>query len=266
VAGVTDDVVVRLTNATVEIPLRGVRREGESSDPRILRNRRGQWVLRALDNVNLEVRRGERIGIAGGNGAGKTTLLKLIAGMLPVVSGSVEVYGSLRALLSIGSGFYPALSGRKNAEIQHGLLGIESTSRKDFLADVEAFSELGDFFDMPVGSYSPGMMSRLQFAVNTVEPAGILLLDEWLAVADQEFYQKAQKRLHAFVHKNEAFLFASHNDLFLRSLTEFILPVKNGKVGDAGIKQTQTGMAIDPLLEMENGERSNGRSGNRATI
>lgn len=262
----TDDVVIRITGATVEIPLRGVRHDSNTSDPRIVKNRRGQWVLRALDSVDLEIRRGEQIGISGGNGAGKTTLLKLIAGMLPAVSGRVEVFGSLRALLSIGAGFYPSLSGRKNAEIQHGLLGIQNTSRAAFVENVDAFSELGDFFDMPVGSYSPGMMSRLQFAVNTVEPADVLLMDEWLNVADQDFYQKAQTRLRNFVHQNEVFLFASHNDVVLRSLTDFILPVKGGKIDATSLAQTQTGMAIDPFLEMENGGRSSERSGNRATI
>jgi ABC-type polysaccharide/polyol phosphate transport system ATPase subunit len=224
------DVVIRLDRVTVEIPLRGMRSIAPDADPRVRRNARGQIVLAALDDVSLEVRRKDRIGIVGGNGSGKTTLLKLIGGLLPAARGTVEVHGELRVMLSAGSGIYPALTGRRNAHLQYGLLGITKTSLADFLADVEDFAELGGFFDMPVGTYSPGMISRLQFAINTVEPADILLLDEWMGVADQSFHEKAQKRLRAFVFRNDAFLFASHNRALLEAATDSQVSLRLGRL------------------------------------
>jgi ABC-type polysaccharide/polyol phosphate transport system ATPase subunit len=212
-------VVVRLIDVTVEIPLRGVGSGTATNDDRIIQTRRG-LVLRALDRVSLEVRRGERVGIRGGNGAGKSTLLKVIGGMLPVASGRVEVNGSTRALLTTGAGTVPALSGRQNARLRYSLLGISAMSVSDYVDNVEDFADLGAFFDLPVGSYSPGMQSRLQFAMNTVEPADILLLDEWMGVADAEFQKKAHDRLMSYISRNEAFLFASHNETLIAGLTD----------------------------------------------
>jgi len=228
---VTDpaDIVVRLTSATVEIPLRGVRDSGQLSDPRIFR-RNGQLFLRALDDISLVVRRGERIGIVGGNGNGKTTLLKLIGGMLPVASGSLEVRGRLRSLLTIGAGTVPSLSGRRNVHLRYALLGISKISLEEYVADVEEFSDLGAFFDLPVGSYSPGMQSRLQFAMSTVEPADILLLDEWMGVADRAFQQRAHDRLVDYVKSNEAFIFASHNHELLEEMTDRQIVLENGRI------------------------------------
>ncbi|QGA57493.1 ABC transporter ATP-binding protein [Brucella sp. 2280] len=225
-----NDIIVRIVNATVEIPLRGIKSNVAQSDPRIIKKKNGSLVLRALDNVSLDIRRGERIGIVGGNGNGKTTLLKLIGGMLPVASGKVEVRGSIRALLTIGAGTVLALTGRQNVKLRYALLGIQSVSEEEYISDVAAFSELGAFFDMPVGTYSPGMQSRLQFAMSTVEPADILLLDEWIGVADQDFQEKANNRLEQFIENNEGFLFASHNAELLKRMTTRTIHLAHGRV------------------------------------
>ncbi|MFL6968882.1 ABC transporter ATP-binding protein [Pseudomonas alvandae] len=224
------DIVVRISDATVEIPLRGVKQEVVGKDPRIIRRKNGAVVLRALENISLEVRRGERIGIVGGNGNGKTTLLKLIGGMLPVVSGSVEVHGSVRTLLTISAGTVPALTGRQNAKMRYALLGIRSITESEYVSDVEAFSDIGAFFDMPLGTYSPGMYSRIQFAMSTVEPADILLLDEWIGVADQNFQNKANDRLENYIQKNEGFLFASHNEELVKRMTNRTIRLVNGRL------------------------------------
>ena len=224
------EVVIRISNATVEIPLRGVKASATAEDTRIVRKPNGSLALRALDRVSLEVRRGERVGIIGGNGNGKTTLLKLIGGMLPAVEGIVEVRGSIRSLLTIGAGTVPALTGRQNVMMRYALLGIKGISREEYISDVAEFAELGAFFDMPIGTYSPGMQSRLQFAMSTVEPADILLLDEWIGVADQAFQEKANKRLEQYIEKNEGFLFASHNAELLKKMTNRTIELKNGKI------------------------------------
>jgi ABC-type polysaccharide/polyol phosphate transport system ATPase subunit len=227
---IDDDVVVRIINATVEIPLRGVKASATMEDSRIVRKPNGSLALRALDKISLEVRRGERVGIIGGNGNGKTTLLKLIGGMLPAVEGSVEVRGSIRSLLTIGAGTVPALTGRQNVTMRYALLGIKSISKEEYVSDVAEFAELGAFFDMPIGTYSPGMQSRLQFAMSTVEPADILLLDEWIGVADQAFQEKANNRLEQYIEKNEGFLFASHNAELLERMTSRTIKLTNGKI------------------------------------
>ncbi|CDM62461.1 MULTISPECIES: ABC transporter ATP-binding protein [Rhizobium] len=224
------DIVVRIRDASVEIPLRGVKGGALGADPRIIQKVNGSLVLRALDKISLEVRRGERVGIVGGNGNGKTTLLKLIGGMLPAVGGSIEVRGSIRTLLTIGAGTVPALTGRQNVRMRYSLLGIKSISVDEYIADVAEFSELGAFFDMPIGTYSPGMQSRLQFAMSTVEPADILLLDEWIGVADHAFQVKANNRLEKYIEKNEGFLFASHNAELLQRMTDRTLTLQNGKI------------------------------------
>jgi len=230
-----EDVVVRLSNATVDIPLRGLKNKNSGDDPRIIR--KGSHVfLRALDNVSLDIRRGERIGITGGNGNGKTTLLKLIGGMLPLTSGSLEVRGMIRALLTIGAGTVQALTGRQNVHLRYALLGIKGISLAEYVKDVDDFSELGAFFDLPVGTYSPGMQSRLQFAMNTVEPADILLMDEWIGVADRNFQNKAHARLVRYIQSNEAFVFASHNEKLLTEMTDRILRMEHGKmIEDTGL-------------------------------
>lgn len=227
----TRPLVARLIEATVEIPLRGFRYSGQTSqDPRIFRGRDGGWKLRALDKVSLEVRRGDRIGISGSNGSGKTTLLRVLGGLLPLASGTIEHYGTVRPLISIGAGLVPALTGRQNAELQYGLLGISSIPLEAFMENVIEFAEIGNFFDMPVSTYSPGMTTRLQFAVNTVEPSDLLLLDEWIGVADEAFYEKAQERLRSFVAQNEAFICASHNRALLDQLTSRRMKIANGNL------------------------------------
>jgi len=224
-------VVVRLIDATVEIPLRGYRQQGATSaDPRIFRRRDGGWTLRALDRVSLEIRRGDRIGVSGSNGSGKTTLLRLLGGLLPLASGKIEHFGSVRPLINIGAGLSQALTGRQNARLQYGLLGLKSISLSEFEGNIIEFAGIGDFFDMPVSTYSPGMITRLQFAINTVEPSDLLLLDEWIGVADEAFYQKAQDRLQSFIARNEAFVCASHNQTLLNNLTSRRLVIQNGIV------------------------------------
>ncbi|MCY6379848.1 ATP-binding cassette domain-containing protein [Hoeflea prorocentri] len=227
------EVIVRLKKATVEIPLRGYRSRGQKlEDPRIFVTPMGTLKLRALKEVSLEIRRGDRIGIVGSNGSGKTTLLRLLSGLIPLASGTLDLFCDTRVLLDVGAGLSSALSGRRNAEMQFGLLGIKTLSQNEFISNVHHFSELGDFFDMPVATYSPGMLSRLQFAINTVEPSDILLLDEWIGVADEGFYEKAEARLQSFVERNEAFVCASHNTELLNRITDKRISLELGKIAE----------------------------------
>ncbi|WP_207633256.1 P-loop NTPase family protein [Devosia aurantiaca] len=155
--------------------------------------------------------------------------------MLPLASGRMEVRGSVRSMLSIGAGTALALSGRQNVRLRYSLLGIRSMTLLDFVRDVEDFAELGAFFDLPVGTYSPGMQSRLQFAMSTVESADILLLDEWMGVADRDFQHKAHDRLVRFIKSNEAFIFASHNEALLAEMTERKLHMHMGMLVEGAV-------------------------------
>ncbi|MBR0774574.1 ABC transporter ATP-binding protein [Bradyrhizobium diazoefficiens] len=228
--GVARVPAVRIVDATVEIPLRGVSNAyGVTGDSRIYRHGR-QLVLRALSGISLEIGRGERVGILGANGSGKTTLLRLIAGMLPASSGEVVVTGTVNAVIAAGAGIVPSLSGRRNAELRHALLAVRSLSVDDYVADVEAFAELGAFFNLPIGTYSPGMLSRLQFAMSTIVPADILILDEWLGVADRSFQEKAHHRLMSLIDRSEGFLLASHDDHLLRTMTHRVITLTRGRI------------------------------------
>lgn len=227
-----EGVIVSIEDASVHIPLRGLKKGTGVVDDRIFQRDDGVFVFEALKGISLTVHRGERIGIVGGNGNGKTTLLKLLGGMLPAASGSVKVYGSMRTILSVGAGTIPALSGRQNVVLRYSLLEVRTVSVESYVSDVEEFSDLGIFFDMPVGTYSPGMLSRLQFAMSTVEPANILLLDEWIGVADQSFQEKAKIRLEKYINSYDAFLFASHSSELIRSMTDRVITISRGQLVD----------------------------------
>lgn len=227
--------IARLTDATVEIPLRGLNRTGnDTGDPRIFQDRNGAWKLRALDRISMSIYSGDRIGVSGPNGSGKTTLLRLLGGLLPLASGTLELFGNVRPLISIGAGLSFALTGRQNTILQHRMLNIEAVPLQKFIDNVVDFTGLGEFFEMPMSTYSPGMVTRLQFAVNTVEPPDLFLLDEWIGVADEAFYEKAQRRLNDYIAGSEALVCASHNQALLKTLCGTRILLDRGKVEHIG--------------------------------
>src|SRR5262249_44560626 len=145
------------------------------------------WALR---DVSFEARRGEAIGVVGRNGSGKSTLLEIIAGVLRPTSGSVDVTGRVAALLELGSGFNPEFTGRENAIFTGAVLGIGRTEVERRFDDIAAFADIGQFMDQPVKHYSSGMFLRLAFAVHSILPKEVLLVDEALAVGDEAFQRK----------------------------------------------------------------------------
>lgn len=220
---------IRINSATVEFPLRGLR-GGNSDDPRIIRHANGKISIQPLRDLSLEVASGDRIGILGANGAGKTTLLKVVAGILPLSKGSIEISGSLHSVLSIGDGLRSALTGRENTVLRYYFLGEPNGSEIRFVQDVASFAELGDFFDLPISTYSPGMLGRLMFAMSTVVHSDILIMDEWLGVSDADFQSKAAKRLHDLVNANDIFMIASHSRAILKQTTNKIVRLEDGGI------------------------------------
>src|SRR6202034_3852387 len=165
------------------------------------------WALR---DVSVDIRQGETFGILGRNGCGKSTLLKCIAGILKPTSGEIRVRGSLAAMLELGAGFQPDLSGRDNIFLNGSLLGLPHSEIEKRFDDIVAFAELEEFIDNQVKFYSSGMYVRLGFAVAiNVEP-DVLVIDEVLAVGDENFQRKCLDRIKSFQEEGRTILFVTH--------------------------------------------------------
>ncbi|HEY2593304.1 MAG TPA: ABC transporter ATP-binding protein [Chloroflexota bacterium] len=177
----------------------------------------------ALENIDLTISAGERLGVIGRNGAGKSTLLQVIASVLRPTTGRVAVLGRVAPLLQLGAGFDPELSGRENVYLNGALLGMKrATIRARFDAIVE-FAELDEFIDAPLRTYSTGMAGRLGFAVATECQPDVLLLDEVLAVGDEAFQSKCVERLREFTGRGTTLVLVTHDaDLVMRECTRVV--------------------------------------------
>lgn len=185
------------------------------------------WVLRAVD---FSVARGDAVGIVGQNGAGKSTLLKLIAGTLRPTEGSVRVYGRVAAILELGMGFNPELTGRQNALHAGGLMGFDRDSLQRVMPAIEAFAGIDQYFDQPIRTYSSGMQVRVAFAVATAFRPEILIIDEALAVGDAAFQRKCFQRIETFRADGTTLLFVSHDIESVKRLCSQALFIKNGQL------------------------------------
>lgn len=164
----------------------------------------------AVSDVSFELRRGECLGLIGHNGAGKTTLLRMLNGLIKPDGGRVEMRGKVGALIALGAGFNPILSGRENVYVNAAVLGLSKREIDAQFDEIVEFAEIGDFIDAPVQSYSSGMQVRLGFAVATALQPDVLLLDEVLAVGDASFRHKCYSRIHKII-KNCAVILVSHS-------------------------------------------------------
>lgn len=188
----------------------------------------------ALEAINLEISSGEAVGIIGDNGAGKSTLMKLVAGTTAATRGSVYVDGRLSSILELGAGFHPEFSGRENALLYGALVGLVQDEMDARLPSILAFSELGDFIDDPVKTYSTGMTMRLAFAVATHVDPDILVVDEALAVGDGYFQKKCIDRLMAIKEGGATILFCSHAMYYVTQFCDRAVWLRNGRVEQHG--------------------------------
>ena len=199
-------------------------------------NREGHVIIRGLENISLSLKEGERLGLVGHNGSGKTTLLRVMSGVYYPSGGSFRVNGKCTSLINISLGIDPEATGRENIAIRGALLGFRKRDLAIHKNEIEDFSELGNFLDMPVRTYSTGMQLRLAFSISTVLQPEILIMDEWLATGDQGFQEKANERLLDLVNKTKILIIASHSkDLLLKNCTRIVW-LEHGKVrmdGDA---------------------------------
>ncbi len=182
----------------------------------------------ALDDINFELKRGECLGIIGPNGAGKSTLLKVLNGLIKPDRGEITINGKVGALIELGAGFNPILTGRENIYINGAVLGFTKSEIDKRLEDIISFSELEDFIDMPVQNYSSGMKVRLGFAVAAQMEPDILLIDEVLAVGDIGFRNKCYGAIDKLV-SNAAVIFVTHNMVSMTRLCDRCMVIHKGK-------------------------------------
>jgi lipopolysaccharide transport system ATP-binding protein len=187
----------------------------------------------ALKGVDLELRRGETLGVIGENGAGKSTLLQLICGTLQPSAGNVAVKGRIAALLELGSGFNPQFTGRENVHLNAAILGLSKAEIAERFDAIAEFAGIGEFMDLPVKLYSSGMYARLAFAVCAHADADIMIVDEILSVGDNEFRQKCSRYLARFRERG-TLLFVSHDSATVAKLCERALWLEHGQVRELG--------------------------------
>lgn len=178
----------------------------------------GHVVVRALQDLNFTISDGDRVGLIGHNGAGKSTLLRVLSGVYHPTHGSVVSQGNVASLIDLSLGIDHEATGLENIFLRSALLGISKKEVSAKLDEIIEFSELGDFINMPVRTYSSGMHLRLAFSISTVIRPEILLMDEWLSVGDEGFKQKAEGRLTELVHATKILVIASHSrDLIMKT-------------------------------------------------
>ena len=190
---------------------------------------RKQFV-QALDGVGFELKAGDRLGLVGPNGAGKTTLLKILYGIYEPSGGSVAIEGKVDALFNINIGFRREATGRRNIILRGLINGWSEAEIEEKMEDIIAFSELGDFIDLPFKAYSQGMAARLAFSVATALDPEILLMDEWIGAGDASFQEKAKRRMDELAEKAGIIVLASHNESLIQSVCTKRLTLKGGRV------------------------------------
>lgn len=186
-------------------------------------------IIRAVDNISFTVERGKILGIVGRNGSGKTTLLRSIAGIFRPDEGYIDTKGNRVSLMAIGIGFNPNNTGRENILKSGMLLGCRLDYVKEHMDEIIEFSELGDFIERPVRTYSSGMYSKLSFAVTAILDTDIMLVDEVLSVGDEHFRQKSYKKMEDLMMSDRTVLIVSHATETLKRFCNQILWINDGK-------------------------------------
>jgi ABC-2 type transport system ATP-binding protein/lipopolysaccharide transport system ATP-binding protein len=194
----------------------------------------GRLVVRALRNINLSLRSGDRLGLIGPNGAGKSTLLRLLSGVYEPPIGSIRVRGKVSSMLDVMLGIDHELNGYDNIALRGVLLGMSIAEARMKTPEIAEFSELGEFLQLPVRTYSAGMMLRLAFAISTATRPDIILLDEVIGVGDQTFATKARARIQDMVDHASILVLATHDLTALSTFCNQIAVLEAGKIVDIG--------------------------------
>jgi lipopolysaccharide transport system ATP-binding protein len=222
---------IKLHEVSVEIPVYS--NHNRSIKNSLLKKLTKDKVLphsvRALNNITLDLKDGDRLGVMGPNGAGKSTLLRTLAGVYLPTSGSIEVKGRVASLIDISLGMDGEATGYENIRMRGIMMGLSLKQIRSMEDEIAYFSGLGDFLHMPIRTYSTGMHMRLGFSVSTAVDADIILMDEWLSVGDSEFILKAEKRLENFIGRSSILIIASHSEELIKKTTNQILHLEHRK-------------------------------------
>ncbi len=200
----------------------------------LFRSLRPDELVHALDDVSFDIETGTTFGVIGENGSGKSTLLKVVAGIAKPTSGRVEVRGKVAALIELGAGFHPEITGRENITINGIMLGLSKKQIHDKYDDIVRFAELEEFIDAPVKTYSSGMYMRLGFSIAINVSPDVLLVDEVLAVGDASFVPRCLERIDDFRRRKKTILFVSHDLSTVEKICDRVAWMKNGSVQTIG--------------------------------
>lgn len=230
---------IKAVNVGVQFPIfnsshRSLKRSllNATTGGRVAQDSKQHVVVRALENIDLDLKEGDRVGLFGHNGSGKTTLLRVLSGVYSPTEGSLDVKGSTATLLDISLGMDGEATGYENIRIRGLLMGL-SLKEIDALTDeIAEFSDLGDYLNMPMRTYSSGMSMRLGFAVSTSIHADIVLMDEWLSVGDADFKEKASERLNKMVDTASILVIASHDLGLIEKTCNKIITMEHGRIID----------------------------------
>lgn len=208
-------------------------------------------LVAALDNVSFKVEKGTTFGVIGENGSGKSTLLKVITGITKPTSGSVRVDGKISALIELGAGFHPEISGRENVFINGIMLGLSKKEITEKFENIVRFAELEEFIDAPVKTYSSGMHMRLGFSIAINVNPDILLIDEVLAVGDASFVPKCLDRIDDFRRRKKTILFVSHDLSTVEKICDRVIWLKHGKIQTMGEPKRVVDAYIQDVAEKQ---------------
>ena len=241
--------LISLKNASVSFPIYGA---GSASLKKTLAasvtgGRLGQEtgvrVVEALSGINLELKSGDRLGLIGHNGAGKSTMLRMLAGVYEPSSGDFFRQGTVASLIDPSLGIEGDATGIENIMLRGLVMGMSKKEVDALTPDICEFSGLGEYVNMPVRTYSTGMMMRLAFSISTSVQADILLMDEWLSVGDADFTAKAEKRMRDVVSKSGILVLASHSPKLIQKECNRVIHLEHGRIIDAYeiVQPTNTG-------------------------
>lgn len=232
---------INLDRVTIEYPVysgdsRSLKRSllHYSSAGRLGLSANDRVVVRALSNISLRLTHGDRVGLIGVNGAGKTSLLRALAGVYEPIQGTIEINGRVTSLFNLSLGMDAEATGHENIMIRGLMLGLTPSQIRAKRKEIIEFTELGDFLNMPICTYSSGMTLRLAFAISTSIVPDILLLDEWISVGDAGFLRKAEKRARALVSEVGILVIASHQTLLLEHTCNRVIWLDGGTIRSDG--------------------------------
>lgn len=228
---------ISIKDLTVEFAIFGTKARSlkntlitQATGGRVMAGARDIVAVRAIDNLNLEIKDGDRIGLVGHNGSGKTTLLRVLAGIYKPVAGSIRIEGRVGTLLDFNAGMDPDATGIENIYLRGHLLGLSTKEIEARVDEIADFTDLGDFLQLPMRTYSAGMGARLAFGISTSMQHDILLIDEGMGAGDAAFQEKAQKRIEGLFARTSIVLLASHSDALIQQFCNRVVRMEHGRM------------------------------------